>query len=323
MQIKFIFLAAAICTLALFAQSIAADEEGQPKRVPLYCRQFNRDGSPNADFTRRYGNYVNELNLNRATGEVWENPIQTYGVPVSTGGVFYYPIAPLGYYWGDHFYNEAECQFEYVQVWPAYDTVLNKVVYRVQSVAAKLSPPTFTDEHDSVEGPTTSTVHWLTPPIFESAQALSAKAYQVVVGPTDVDLAFYDAITGDWISNEQRTTEVKNQKRFYSTMLELGQTPPGLATDDLWLFWYSTTVAAAPTDVATALAKFHANLLPLMPDPANPGYPGFPDIYVYVPPTISARNAIPSPVTAENVYYRPSNATEAAALYKRFAAPQK
>lgn len=311
-----------VSTLALiFFASIALSDatESQPKRVPSYCKQFNRDGSPNADFIRRYGNYLNELNLNRATGEVWENPIQTYGVPVATGGTFYYPIAPLGYYWGDHFYNEAECRFEYIQVWPAYDNVLNKVVYRVQSVAAKLNPPTFADDGADAEGPTTSTVQWLTPPIYESAQALSAKSHQVVAGPTDVDLVFLDSATGAWISSEQRTVLVKNQKRFYSTMLELGQIPPGLATDDLWLFWYSTTVPSAPTDVATAIAKFIANLLPLMPDPANPGYPGLPDIYVYIPPTAAVRNAIPSPVTAENAYYRPSNATEAAALFKRFS----
>lgn len=108
---------------------------------------------------------------------------------------------------------------------------------------------------------------------------------------------------------------ISNQRRYYNSILQLDAIPPGFATSELHLFWYST-ITQAPRDVAIALRKYYAGQLPLLPDPTNPGLPGFPNIYIYVPPaTVRSED---SPVTVDNITYRPNNATAAAELYKDY-----
>jgi len=322
MYMKYICLL--LVVLAIVERSVAqeaAQEDSHEAReersfgngLPLYCYRTRPNGQPVDIFKERYQFMLDEFNLNRASGQVWQNPTRTYAILAGTDVLT--PISDVQYFWSDVVYNQQECRFEYIQVWPALDTQLNRIVYRVQQIAADLDPPTFANDGHQTEGPATFKPVWISPPIFEHAGILTAQGYQVINGPRSADTTFIKAPSKE-ISNEQRSVLTPNQKRYYSLVIQLDDLPPGFATTELKMFWYSTVVQA-PRDVRTAITKFINRQLPLLPDPANPGYPGFPNIYIYVPPA-QAREENDSPVTVDNFSYRPNNATAAAELYKDF-----
>jgi hypothetical protein len=228
-----------------------------------------------------------ELNLNRPN-EIWYNPSETYGYfDVSAMGLGYsktfLQMGPPSVYWGDAYYNQTSGKFLYTQVWPA---VLNgQVVYRVQQVSAKVNPPSFvyTDDDDRRPGKQTYSVQWESPPLYEQLLATQLTGSQVAVNDLSIDLSLTYGPSGPVISDEARDIMVPNQKRVYSQMIYLGQTPPGLADDDLWSYW-EATVIPTPTDVKTALRLYFAHQLPLLQDPMATAAGATYSVYMYVPP---------------------------------------
>lgn len=152
------------------------DDSSSDGHRPAFCRRFKYNGQPKASFTRRFKLMIDDLNLGRLNNEVWQNPTQTYGIIL--GSPFFQPIAPEQYFWNDSIYNEAQCRSEITQVWPALDPTLQRIVYRVQTIAATLQRPTF--RANGQEGPSTLIPTWITPPPFEHAGILAADAFQVL-----------------------------------------------------------------------------------------------------------------------------------------------
>jgi hypothetical protein len=285
--------------------------------VDYWCRQFNHDGSVNTKFARRNAAILGDLNLNRAAGEVWRGMIETYGKPAGYGGLFY-PIAPKYPYYSDHVYDESICSFRYTQAWYTV-TAAGKYALKIQRVNAKINEPTSTDGDSNVEGPATYTVAWDTPAIWQSLPFAGLPTTQTAVDGHNILLSI-SKLTGLPYQEEQRSIQVPNSDRDYSTMVYLDQVLPGLEDNAIWLFFDSVTVATPPPEINLALAAFYANQIPLLPDPDVPaGVPGVPPIYLYIIPGQGARSIASNNYT-NFVGFTPSTTEQARALISRVPA---